>query len=99
VAKAQVFPFIFSSAFTAETGAWLNEAASGAFANSRIIRAAVDQLRMQHGTLVRQGLSALNATDYLLKQIEGMPAQPQPSFAPAPSPFAEQPPMRTANGR
>ena len=86
MAKAQAYPFIFSSAFTAETGAWLSEAASGAFANSRIIRAAVDQLRMQHGTLVRQGLSPLNATDYLLKQIEGN-AQPQAAPQPFPSPF------------
>lgn len=91
MAKAQAFPFIFSSAFTAETGAWLSEAGSGAFANSRIIRAAVDQLRMQHGALVRQGLSPLNATDYLLKQIEGMPAQAQPSAQPFPSPFAQPP--------
>jgi hypothetical protein len=88
VAKAQAFPFIFSSAFTAETGAWLSEAGSGAFAISRIICASVDQLRMQHGALVRQGLSPLNATDYLLKQIEGMPAQPLPQAAPQfPSPF------------
>ena len=105
MAKAQAYPFIFSSAFTAETGAWLSEAANGAFSISRIIRASVDQLRMQHRTLVAQGFSSLNATDYLLKQMEGTPAQspaqpqPQPSAQPFPSPF--QAPMNgvAANGR
>jgi hypothetical protein len=109
VPKPVEFPLIFSSAFSEQAGAALNEAASGAFSLSRIIRSACDVWLGHHRALVAQGFSPLNATDYLLKQTEAKPAQqpappqPEPAFVPQPSPtqspFAEQPPMRAANGR
>jgi hypothetical protein len=105
MAKEQNYPLIFASAYSQQAGTALSEAsANGLVSTSRILRSALALWQAHHRALVQQGFTPLNATDYLLKQSEAkhVPPQPQPSFAPqpAPSPFAEQPPMRaTANGR
>jgi hypothetical protein len=102
MAKPIEFPLIFSSAFSEQAGKQLNEATSGAYSLSRIIRSACDIWLGHHRTLVAQGFDPLRATKNLLDSTE-KPAQPapQPSFAPqpAPSPFAEQPLKTGTNGR
>jgi hypothetical protein len=102
MAKPITYPFVFAASFSAEDGAWFSEAGENGFAGisiSRLIRAGVTQLRVQHRHLTSQGYRPLDATLYLLRQIEAKPAQPPAPPQPAPSPFAEQPPMRAANGR
>jgi hypothetical protein len=103
MAKAQLYPLIFASAYSQDAGTALSEAsANGLVPTSRILRSALALWQAHHRWLVSQGHSPLNATDFLLKQTESrQPPQPQPAFAPppAPSPFAEQPMKVAANGR
>jgi hypothetical protein len=106
VAKQQIYPFAFTSAYTQEAGEYFSVAdADGLIPDARLLRSAWDDWRAKHRWLMAQGHTALNASLFLLSQTETKPAQPpaqpQPGFAPqpAPSPFAEQPPMRAANGR
>jgi len=96
MAKAQLYPLIFASAYSQDAGTALSEAsANGLIPTSRILRSALALWQAHHRWLVSQGHSPLNATDFLLKQTEGRQPPAQPSFAPGPapmqSPFAPTP--------
>jgi hypothetical protein len=97
MAKEQNYPLIFASAYSQDAGTALSEASANLIPTSRILRSALALWQAHHRALVQQGYPPLHATKYLLDQTEAKqsPAPPQP----APSPFAEQPPMRAANGR
>jgi hypothetical protein len=98
MAKAQLYPLIFASAYSQDAGTALSEAsANGLIPTSRILRSALALWQAHHRALVQQGYPPLHATKYLLDQTEAK--QPSAPPQPAPSPFAEQPPMRAANGR
>jgi len=96
MAKAQLYPLIFASAYSQDAGTALSEAsANGLIPTSRILRSALALWQAHHRMLVQQGFTPLNATDYLLKQTEAKhaPPQPQPAFAPQPAQSPFQAPM------